>query len=135
MSADNEICILELTDAQGDKEYRVADNVSMSYNTLQPDIDHTDKNQMIMVYRIWEDAKEFYHSLDVSEYANKLEDGNYYEYGITQFKINIDWEDVIKFYKKHACSMCGGTGEFECFQNAWGEHGSNCPDCKGTGIA
>ena len=32
------------------------------------------------------------------------------------------------------CETCGGLGEFECFQNAWGEHGSACPTCQGSGL-
>ena len=96
MSADNEIAILEMTDATGIKTYRVADNVSMSYNTLSPEIDHSDKEQMEMVYHIWKDAKEFYHDLDAFEYAHRLEDDDYYEYGTAIFHIHLDWESIMK---------------------------------------
>ncbi len=33
--------------------------------------------------------------------------------------------------RPETCKHCGGSGEFECFQNAWGEHGSDCPWCDG----
>jgi len=134
MSADNEICILELTDAQGHKEYRVANNVSMSYNTLGLEIDLTDKEQVAIVYNIWNESKEFYHSKDAHDYANNLEENGYYEYGIAFWKIDADWETIVKLKEKDSCIPCGGSGELECFQNAWGEHGSACPDCNGTGF-
>lgn len=134
MSADNEIAILEMTDAAGHKSYRVADNVSMSYNILGPEIDHTDNEQLHITYRIWEETKEFYHSKDAYEYARKLEDGGYYEYGTSSFKIKIDWDAITKRHGEIACKTCGGSGDFECFQNAWGEHGSTCPACDGFGL-
>jgi hypothetical protein len=99
MSADNEIATLELNGAKGYKEYRVADNVSVSYNTLGLEIDLTDKEQVDMVYHIWKNAKEFYGRSDVREYVDKLGEENYYEYGNATFRINMDWADFILLAK------------------------------------
>lgn len=100
MSADNEICILELIDKVGNKEYRVADNVSMSYNTLPIDIDLTNKEQLEMVYNIWKDALSFNTKVEANMTAHKWEEEGYYEYGTAVWRLNIDWEDFILLAKK-----------------------------------
>jgi len=92
MSADNEIAILHLPNS----EYRVADNVSMSYNTLEPNIDHSDKKQLEMVYNIWKDAPVYYGKGEALAAGTELLMKDYYEYGMSSFFIEIDWEEITK---------------------------------------
>lgn len=68
MSSDNQICILEM-EKDGHKIYLVADNISMSYNVLSPEIDLSVHWQGPMVYNIWKNAREFYHKLDAYNHA------------------------------------------------------------------
>jgi len=139
MSADNEIAILEMTDKDGHKTYLVADNVSMSYNLLRPRIDLTKNWQAAMVHNIWKDAKEFYHSADAHEYANKLEENGYYEYGCASFKVKADWEEIVRIKEENKCLTCDGRGYFE--KQAYPEipdsdvmcH-DNCEACSGMGL-
>jgi hypothetical protein len=99
MSADNEIAILHLKDKAGNQQWWVADNVSMSYNTLPIDIDLKDKEQLEMVYHIWKDAKVFTTQDEYREYTDKLEEENYYEYGTATWHLNIDWADLVFLYR------------------------------------
>ena len=131
MSADNEIAILEMIDKDGHREYLVADNVSMSYNLLGPDIDLSVHWQGPMVYRIWRNASRFYHRLDSREYARKLEENGYYEYGTGFFKLNGDWDDVIKANEENECPHCHGDGTVNVVGRTIDER---CETCKGSGL-
>ena len=131
MSADNEIAILEMTDKDGHKEYRVADNVSMSYNILGPDIDLSVHWQGPIVHNIWKEATVFYHQLDAYEYSHLLEESGYYEYGTGSFRLNGSWEDVVKAKDENECLKCKGHG----FIETEGTHYQDkCLDCKGSGL-
>lgn len=132
MSADNEICILELTDKEGHKEVRVADNVSMSYNLLSPEIDLTKNWQVQMVFNIWKDAKVFYHKLDAREFVNKLQEHNYYEYGSAWYELNLGWDEIVKLAQETKCKATDcDNGSIPDPRHEYGV--LCCPNCRGTG--
>jgi len=131
MSADNEISILEMIDINTDRrEYRVADNICMSYNALPPNLDLSIHWQGPMIYEIWKDAKQFYNNKDAWEYANKLEEEGYYEYGTSTFSGWFTWEDVIKAKVENECPDCQGEGYVECEK----DYPEPCKICEGSGL-
>jgi hypothetical protein len=131
VSADNEIAILEMTDADGHKSYRVAESSTSYLWSLSPEMVVENKEEILIVYKNWKDAKEFYHSKDAHEYARSLEeDCHYVEYGITSYSIDKDWEGIEKRFNEIKCQTCEGDG--------WRSNDESpalkpCADCGGKG--
>lgn len=122
---------MELIDKDGNKEYRVSDNVSMSYCILSPEIDLAIHWQGPMVERIWRDASIFYHRLDARECAKLLEESGYYEYGMSSFYLNADWDDVVKARYENECYHCHGSRWVDVIGRTISE---KCETCDGTGL-
>jgi hypothetical protein len=124
---------LELIDKDGHAEYRVADNVSMSYNLLGAEIDFLFKWQPYMVWNIWREAKVFYHSLDANEYIRKMVEKNYYEYGSAHYTINMGWDEIVRLKEEYKCLTCDGAGWTEGSDRHPHEI-VNCKKCNGSGL-